>query len=90
MTKLNKAAAALSDLQADNPEYQVLAQEILEGLGFPPTIRAEELEKEITEISVEQAGLRQKYDDIVGSFEEYQSVKDNNQVRREKEQESSL
>jgi pcfG len=86
LMKLNKAVAALSDLQADNPEYQVLAQEILEGLGFPPTIRAEELEKEITEISVEQAGLRQKYDDIVGSFEEYRAVKDNNQVRREQEQ----
>ena len=54
------------------------------------TIRSEELEKEITEISVEQAGLQQKYDGIVGSFEEYRSVKDNNQVRREKEQESSL
>lgn len=90
LMKLNKAAAALSDLQSDNPEYQTLGQEILESLGFPLTIRAEELEKEITEISVEQAGLQQKYDDIVGSFEEYRSVKDNNQVRREKEQESSL
>ena len=90
LMKLNKAAAALSDLQSDNPEYQALGQEILESLGFPLTIRAEELEKEITEISVEQAGLQQKYDGIVGSFEEYRSVKDNNQVRREKEQESSL
>lgn len=90
LMKLNKAAAALSDLQSDNPEYQALGQEILESLGFPLTIRAEELEKEITEISVEQAGLQQKYDSIVGSFEEYRSVKDNNQVRREKEQESSL
>lgn len=90
LMKLNKAASALSDLQSDNPEYQALGQEILESLGFPLTIRAEELEKEITEISVEQAGLQQKYDDIVGSFEEYRSVKDNNQVRREKEQESSL
>lgn len=90
LIKLNKAAAALSDLQSDNPEYQALGQEILESLGFPLTIRAEELEKEITEISVEQAGLQQKYDGIVGSFEEYRSVKDNNQVRREKEQESSL
>lgn len=90
LIKLNKAAAALSDLQSDNPEYQVLGQEILENLGFPLTIRAEELEKEITEISVEQAGLQQKYDGIVGSFEEYRTVKDNNQVRREKEQESSL
>lgn len=90
MIKLNKAAAALSDLQSDNPEYQALGQEILESLGFPLTIRAEELEKEITEISVEQAGLQQKYDGIVGSFEEYRTVKDNNQVRREKEQESSL
>lgn len=90
LMKLNKAAAALSDLQSDNPEYQVLGQEILESLGFPLTIRAEELEKEITEISVEQAGLQQKYDGIVGSFEEYRSVKDNNHVRREKEQESSL
>ena len=90
LIKLNKAAAALSDLQSDNPEYQALGQEILESLGFPLTIRTEELEKEITEISVEQAGLQQKYDGIVGSFEEYQSVKDNNQVRREKEQESSL
>ncbi|EGJ36170.1 group II intron-interrupted relaxase LtrB [Streptococcus sanguinis SK49] len=90
LMKLNKAAAALSDLKSDNPEYQALGQEILESLGFPLTIRAEELEKEITEISVEQAGLQQKYDDIVGSFEEYRSVKDNNQVRREKEQESSL
>lgn len=90
LMKLNKAAAALSDLQSDNPEYQALGQEILESLGFPLSIRAEELEKEITEISVEQAGLQQKYDDIVGSFEEYRSVKDNNQVRREKEQESSL
>lgn len=90
LMKLNKAAAALSDLQSDNPEYQVLGQEILESLGFPLTIRSEELEKEITEISVEQAGLQQKYDGIVGSFEEYRSVKDNNQVRREKEQESSL
>ncbi|MBZ2023036.1 relaxase/mobilization nuclease domain-containing protein [Streptococcus sanguinis] len=90
LIKLNKAAAALSDLHSDNPEYQALGQEILESLGFPLTIRAEELEKEITEISVEQAGLQQKYDGIVGSFEEYQSVKDNNQVRREKEQESSL
>ena len=83
LMKLNKAAAALSDLQSDNPEYQVLGQEILESLGFPLTIRSEELEKEITEISVEQAGLQQKYDDIVGSFEEYRAVKDNNQVRRE-------
>ena len=83
LIKLNKAAAALSDLQADNPEYQSLGQGILESLGFPLTIRAEELEKEITEISVEQAGLQQKYDDIVGSFEEYRAVKDNNQVRRE-------
>ncbi|WP_227968189.1 relaxase/mobilization nuclease domain-containing protein, partial [Streptococcus sanguinis] len=83
LMKLNKAAAALSDLQSDNPEYQALGQEILESLGFPLTIRAEELEKEITEISVEQAGLQQKYDDIVGSFEEYRSVKDNNQLRRE-------
>lgn len=90
LMKLNKAAAALSDLQSDNPEYQALGQEILESLGFPLTIRAEELEKEITEISVEQAGLQQKYDDIVGNFEEYRSIKDNNQVRREKEQESSL
>lgn len=90
LMKLNKAAAALSDLQSDNPEYQALGQEILESLGFPLTIRTEELEKEITEISVEQAGLQQKYDGIVGSFEEYRSVKDNNQVRREKEQESSL
>ncbi|EGJ43002.1 helical hairpin domain-containing protein [Streptococcus sanguinis] len=90
LMKLNKAAAALSDLQSDNPEYQALGQEILESLGFPLTIRAEELEKEITEISVEQAGLQQKYDGIVGSFEEYRSVKDNNHVRREKEQESSL
>lgn len=90
LIKLNKAAAALSDLQSDNPEYQALGQEILESLGFPLTIRTEELEKEITEISVEQAGLQQKYDGIVGSFEEYRSVKDNNQVRREKEQESSL
>lgn len=90
LMKLNKAAAALSDLQSDNPEYQALGQEILESLGFPLTIRAEELEKEITEISVEQAGLQQKYDGIVGSFEEYRSVKNNNQVRREKEQESSL
>ena len=90
LMKLNKAVAALSDLQSDNPEYQALGQEILESLGFPLTIRAEELEKEITEISVEQAGLQQKYDGIVGSFEEYRSVKDNNHVRREKEQESSL
>lgn len=90
LMKLNKAAAALSDLQSDNPEYQALGQEILESLGFPLTIRAEELEKEIAEISVEQAGLQQKYDGIVGSFEEYRSVKDNNHVRREKEQESSL
>lgn len=90
LMKLNKAAAALSDLQSDNPEYQALGQEILESLGFPLTIRTEELEKEITEISVEQAGLQQKYDGSVGSFEEYRSVKDNNQVRREKEQESSL
>lgn len=90
LMKLNKAAAALSDMQSDNPEYQALGQEILESLGFPLTIRAEELEKEITEISVEQAGLQQKYDGIVGSFEEYRTVKDNNQVRREKEQESSL
>lgn len=86
LMKLNKAAAALSDLQSDNPEYQALGQEILESLGFPLTIRAEDLEKEITEISVEQAGLQQKYDDIVGSFEEYRAVKDNNQVRREQEQ----
>lgn len=86
LMKLNKAAAALSDLQSDNPEYQALGQEILESLGFPLTIRAEELEKEITEISVEQAGLQQKYDDIVGSFEEYRAVKDNNQVRREQDQ----
>ena len=90
LMKLNKAAAALSDMQSDNPEYQALGQEILESLGFPLTIRAEELEKEITEISVEQAGLQQKYDGIVGSFEEYRTVKDNNQVRREKEQESSF
>lgn len=90
LMKLNKAAAALSDLQSDNPEYQALGQEILESLGFPLTIRAEELEKEITEISVEQAGLQQKYDDIVGSFEEYRSVKDNNQLRREQEQENTL
>lgn len=90
LMKLNKAAAALSDLQSDNPEYQTLGQEILESLGFPLTIRTEELEKEITEISVEQAGLQQKYDGIVGSFEEYRSVKDNNQVRREKEQENTL
>ena len=90
LTKLNKAAAALSDMQSDNPEYQALGQEILESLGFPLTIRAEELEKEITEISVEQAGLQQKYDGIVGSFEEYRTVKDNNQVRREKEQENTL
>lgn len=76
LMKLNKATAALSDLQSDNPEYQVLGQEILESLGFPLTIRSEELEKEITEISVEQAGLQQKYDDIVGSFEEYRAVKD--------------
>lgn len=86
LMKLNKAAAALSDLQSDNSEYQALGQEILESLGFPLTIRAEELEKEITEISVEQAGLQQKYDGIVGSFEEYRSVKDNNQLRREQEQ----
>ena len=90
LMKLNKAAAALSDLQSDNSEYQALGQEILESLGFPLTIRAEELEKEITEISVEQAGLQQKYDDIVGSFEEYRSVKDNNQLRREQEQENTL
>jgi len=90
LMKLNKTAAALSDLQSDNPEYQVLGQEILESLGFPLTIRVEELEKEITEISVEQAGLQQKYDDIVGSFEEYRSVKDNNQLRREQEQENTL
>ena len=90
LMKLNKAAAALSDLQSDHSEYQALGQEILESLGFPLTIRAEELEKEITEISVEQAGLQQKYDDIVGSFEEYRSVKDNNQLRREQEQENTL
>lgn len=90
LMKLNKAAAALSDLQSDNSKYQALGQEILESLGFPLTIRAEELEKEITEISVEQAGLQQKYDDIVGSFEEYRSVKDNNQLRREQEQENTL
>ena len=90
LMKLNKAAAALSDLQSDSPEYQALGQEILESLGFPLTIRSEELEKEITEISVEQAGLQQKYDDIVGSFEEYRSVKDNNQFRREQEQENTL
>ncbi len=90
LIKLNKAAAALSDMQSDNPEYQALGQEILESLGFPLTIQAEELEKEITEISVEQAGLQQKYDDIVGNFEEYRSVKDNNQLRREQEQENTL
>ena len=90
LMKLNKAAAALSDLQSDNPEYQALGQEILENLGFPLTIQSEELEKEITEISVEQAGLQQKYDDIVGNFEEYRSVKDNNQLRREQEQENTL
>lgn len=90
LMKLNKAAAALSDLQSDNPEYQALGQEILESLGFPLTIRAEELEKEITEISVEQAGLQQKYNEIVGSFEEYRAVKDNNQLRREQEQENTL
>lgn len=90
LMKLNKAAAALSDLQSDNSKYQALGQEILESLGFPLTIRVDELEKEITEISVEQAGLQQKYDDIVGSFEEYRSVKDNNQLRREQEQENIL
>lgn len=90
LTKLNKAAAALSDLQADNPEYQELGKEILKDLGFPLTVRSEDLEKEITEISVEKAGLQQKFDTIVGSYEEYQVMKDNNRSRREQEQETNF
>lgn len=81
--RLNQVYAALEGIHSDSREEAEAAYRMLEGLSISPDTRVEEIKKQIVELGVERKALKDKFDQIVKDFTQYEKIEKNSIARKD-------
>ncbi|HFI0149787.1 TPA: relaxase/mobilization nuclease domain-containing protein [Streptococcus suis] len=77
LAQLNKLQGALLALEEGQLHYHELAHQILKDLKLDPTTKKSEIDKLVKEVTIEHAGLQERFDSIVSNAQELQKVQEN-------------
>ena len=83
--RFNKIASALEDIHTENSIDMKVAYHTLEKFNIDPGLNPKAIEKQIIEISIERKGLKEKFNNIVKDFINYQKLDRNAEARRTKQ-----
>ncbi|HEM4919401.1 TPA: hypothetical protein U1153_001212, partial [Streptococcus suis] len=61
--------------------YHELAHKILKDLKLDPTTKKSEIDKLVKEVTIERAGLRERFDSIVSNSQQLGKIQDNIKIR---------
>ncbi|MFM0788412.1 relaxase/mobilization nuclease domain-containing protein [Streptococcus suis] len=81
LADLNKLHAAMLALEEGQVGYQELAKQILKDMKLDPSTRKREIDKLVQEVSLERAGLRERFDSIVSNSRQLERIQENIKLR---------
>ncbi|MFX3782302.1 helical hairpin domain-containing protein [Streptococcus suis] len=81
LADLNKLQGALLALEEGQLHYHELAHKILKDLKLDPTTKKSEIDKLVKEVTIERAGLRERFDSIVSNSQQLGKIQDNIKIR---------
>ncbi|MBY5006580.1 relaxase, partial [Streptococcus suis] len=61
--------------------YHELAHQILKDLKLDPTAKKSEIDKLVKEVTIERAGLRERFDSIVSNSQQLEKIQENIKIR---------
>lgn len=77
LADLNKLQGALLALEEGQLHYHELAHQILKDLKLDPTTKKSEIDKLVKEVTIERAGLRERFDSIVSNSQQLNRIQEN-------------
>ncbi|MBY5006584.1 relaxase/mobilization nuclease domain-containing protein, partial [Streptococcus suis] len=77
LAQLNKLQGALLALEEGQLYYHELAHQILKDLKLDPTAKKSEIDKLVKEVTIERAGLRERFDSIVSNSQQLNRIQEN-------------
>ncbi|HEM3697658.1 TPA: relaxase/mobilization nuclease domain-containing protein [Streptococcus suis] len=81
LADLNKLQGALLALEEGQVQYQEIAYRIIKDLKLDPRTTKREIDKFVKEVSLERAGLRERFDSIVSNSQQLERIKENTRGR---------
>lgn len=81
LAQLNKLQGALLALEEGQLYYHELAHQILKDLKLDPTAKKSEIDKLVKEVTIERAGLRERFDSIVSNSQQLEKIQENIKIR---------